>query len=134
MTMISQSRPSARQSPRPAVLGRLRACGGERVEAGAAAAAENQAQRQCEQCLRAVSAQQPDDPHRSDDGDDAEQPALHPARIAEEAERRAGVMRQHQIEYADDVKTFAIGKVAGDPQLAGLVEHDDQRTQGEPFL
>src|SRR3972149_4145680 len=96
-------------------------------------AAEDHAQRQREQGLRSMPAQQPDYPDRSGYRDDAEQPALHPARIAEKAERRAGIMRQHQIEYAENIQAFAIAKMAGDPRLAQLVENNNQCAQGEPL-
>src|SRR3990172_11787525 len=96
-------------------------------------AAKYHAQRKGEQSLRNMSAQQPDYPDRSDYRDDAEQPALHPARIAEKAERRAGIMRQHQIDYAENIQAFAIAKMAGDPRLAQLVENNNQCAQGEPL-
>ena len=97
--------------------------------------AERAAQDQCQRRAvpRAAAASQQDEEHGGrDHGDRHEEPALPAGRGGEEAERGAGVERQHEAEKRRDRKAVAFADRCEYRGLRRLIGGDYDRTDPQP--
>ena len=85
-------------------------------------AAEDQREREAEQPLAAVARSIQTMKTGAADAEADEEPALPARRAGEERERRAGVVRAHDVEERRDVAAVAELEVAEDQRLRELVE------------
>ena len=79
-----------------------------------------------------LSARQPDDPQRCDDGNGSEQFALPAAGAGEKTEGRTAVVDQHQIEKRRHFDRRLAGERGHRDELAGLVQRDDTAGEQQP--
>nr|GEU28492.1 hypothetical protein [Tanacetum cinerariifolium] len=95
-------------------------------------AAEDQRQRPREHALAAMLFQQVDDVDRRAHADGGEEVPLPAARIVQEAEGRALVIGQHQVEERCDEFFLAQLEGAGNGDLGQLVDQDDDEGNAQP--
>ncbi|CAM2158642.1 hypothetical protein PT2222_40414 [Paraburkholderia tropica] len=102
------------------------------VEHVAERAAQNERKRRAEHALARVTLEQIADHQRGHDAQRRERPALPAAGRREEAERRALVVDQHEVEERRDHAAFAVCEHFGDGDLGELIREDHDHRDAEP--
>ena len=96
-------------------------------------AAEHQRQGKRQPRLVRVAFEQAHDDDGGDDADRDEEPALPAAGIGEKAERRAGVVDQHQREERQHRDGFLVVERGRHPPFGEVVGDDDGQRHAQPF-
>src|SRR6266705_4013507 len=105
---------------------------GDPVPEIAERSAEYQGKSRREKALARMPGEEEHDGGGRSDGDPDEQRPLPTARVGEKTERRAAVVREHQIEERRDLAHLADAQASTDRVLARLVRQREEQREREP--